>query len=389
MSTTAPLPKPPARRRSYAAVTWSILLSLGVIVAIGIWTDFDGDALVSMARALNPWLFSLGLSMIVARVLFGAWRLKHVSSGQLDFGTSLRGQLSWDFFSNITPSAIGGGPFAAIYLAKDSRLKVGDTSAFLLLAMLLDQFWTALSVLVVLVGAIYGLSFPAEVGDAGLITLLCYFGGMLTWTVIFAYAMLVKPEWLERSIGWLFTLPMLRRFESRAQREIKQLRERAQLFRTHGFGFYAGGFLLTAASWIARYLMLVFMVWSVYPALDKDLFFLRSMGMTLGSLVMPTPGAAGGVEGFYALFLGPLIPAAMIAPTLLAWRIFGYYIFIGGGGYLSWHRIRQVRKRRAALRAERAVQRDIRDAAASGDGLLSGDGHVGAPVVSEPPSNRR
>ena len=370
-------------------MTWSILLSLGVIAVIGIWTEFDADALRSMAQSLNPWLFSAGLSMIVLRVLFGAWRLQHVASGQLNFGSALRGQLSWDFFSNITPSAIGGGPFAAIFLAKDSRLKVGDTSAFLLLAMLLDQFWTALSVLVVLVGAVYGLSFPDEVGDAGLITLLCYFGGMLTWTVLFAYAMLIKPEWLERSIGWLFTLRGLRRFESRAQREIKQLRERAKLFRTHGFSFYAIGFLLTAASWIARYLMLVFMVWSIYPLLDKDLFFLRSMGMTLGSLVMPTPGAAGGVEGFYVLFLGPLIPAAMIAPTLLAWRIFGYYIFIGGGGYLGWHRIRQVRKRRAALREERALQRQIRDAAASGDGLLSGDGHVGAPMVTESPSSRR
>ncbi len=388
MSTTATLPKPPARRRSYAAVTWSILLSLGAIAVIGIWTDFDAGALRSMARELNPWLFSAGLSMVFFRVLFGAWRLYHVSSGQLSFATSLRGQLSWDFFSNITPSAIGGGPFAAIYLAKDSRLSVGDTSAFLLLAMLLDQFWTALSVLIVLVGAAYGLSFPDEVGDAGLITLLCYFGGMLTWTVIFAYAMLVKPQWLERSIAWLFTLRGLRRFESRAQREVKQLRERAKLFRTHGFGFYLVGFLLTAASWIARYLMLVFMVWSIYPLLDKDLFFLRSMGMTLGSLVMPTPGAAGGVEGFYVLFLGPLIPAAMIAPTLLAWRVFGYYIFIGGGGYLGWHRLGQVRKRRAALREERALQRQIRDAASSGDGLLSGDGHLGSPVVSEPPSHR-
>lgn len=388
MPVPAPPPAPPARRRSYSAVVWSVVLSLAAIAVIGIWTNFDMGALRQMARTLDPWLFSAGLSMVVMRILFGAWRLQHVSSGQLSFGTSLRGQLSWDFFSNITPSAIGGGPFAALYLAKDSRLKVGDTSAFLLLSMLLDQFWTALSVLAVLVGAFYGLSFPDTVGQAGLITLLCYFGGMLTWTVLFAYAMLVKPEWLEGFITRLFRLRWLRRFEARAEREVKQLRERAQLFRTHGVGFYSVGFLLTAGGWVARYLMLVFMVWSVYPVLDKDLFFLRSMAMTLGSLVMPTPGAAGGVEGFYALFLGPLMPAALIAPTLLAWRVFGYYIFIAGGAYLSWHRIRHVRQRKASLRRTRALNRALRETP-SGDGYASGDGHIGAPIVSDAAPDRR
>jgi uncharacterized protein (TIRG00374 family) len=388
MPATAPNPARPARRRSYATVAWSVVLSLVAIAAIGVWTNFDMGALRQMARTLDPLLFSAGLSMVVLRILFGAWRLQHVSGGQLGFATSLRGQLSWDFFSNITPSAIGGGPFAALYLAKDSRLKVGDTSAFLLLSMLLDQFWTALSVFAVLVGAFYGLSFPDSVGQAGMITLLCYFGGMLTWTVLFAYAMLVKPEWLEGFITRLFRLRWLSRFEARAQREVKQLRERAILFRTHGWGFYTVGFLLTAGGWIARYLLLVFMVWSVYPALDKDLFFLRSMAMTLGSLIMPTPGAAGGVEGFYALFLGPLMPAALIAPTLLAWRVFGYYVFIAFGGYLSWHRMGQVRRRRSALRDERALNRALRQAA-SGDGQPSGDGHIGTPMVSDAPPTRR
>jgi hypothetical protein len=53
--------------------------------------------------------------------------------------------------------------------------------------------------------------------------------------------------------------------------------------------------------------------------------------MLLGALIMPTPGGAGGIEGMYALFLAPLMPTGMVAPTLLIWRLFAYYFFIAIG----------------------------------------------------------
>jgi hypothetical protein len=66
------------------------------------------------------------------------------------------------------------------------------------------------------------------------------------------------------------------------------------------------------------------------------------MAMTLSSLVLPTPGGSGGLEGLYALFIGPLIPEALVAPTLFAWRFLGYYIFIALGAYLFLHQVRNL-----------------------------------------------
>jgi uncharacterized membrane protein YbhN (UPF0104 family) len=54
---------------------------------------------------------------------------------------------------------------------------------------------------------------------------------------------------------------------------------------------------------------------------------------------MPTPGGSGGIEGLYALFVGPLIPASLVAPTLLTWRLLGYYLFIAFGAYLFMHQL--------------------------------------------------
>jgi len=54
--------------------------------------------------------------------------------------------------------------------------------------------------------------------------------------------------------------------------------------------------------------------------------------MNLAFLVIPTPGGSGGVEGLFAVFLGPLIDrTAFIGLAVFVWRIITYYISIGLG----------------------------------------------------------
>ena len=71
----------------------------------------------------------------------------------------------------------------------------------------------------------------------------------------------------------------------------------------------------------------------------------------LGAVVLPTPGGAGGIEGLYALMLGPLFPEALLAPTLLTWRLMGYYIFIALGVYLTVHQVHKTIRRKKNERA--------------------------------------
>ena len=41
----------------------------------------------------------------------------------------------------------------------------------------------------------------------------------------------------------------------------------------------------------------------------------------------------------------PLIPDALVAPTLLTWRLMGYYIFIALGAYLTVHHVHKTIRR--------------------------------------------
>ena len=262
----------------------------------------------------------------------------------------IRGQLAWDFFSNVTPSAVGGGPVAAFYVARDRGIPFGEATAFMLFAVLLDQLWFVLTVPLMLVSALYLHLFPAAIGVAGMWTLIGYFIGMSVWSALFAYAMLFRPVLLERWADRLFRLRWLRRFHERVVREAGQLRRRAEALSRQPLRFFLIGFLLSVGGWMSRYLLVVLIVWSVYPELDVVLFFTRTVAMMLGSLALPTPGGAGGLEGFYVLFLAPLMPQTLVAPTLLTWRILGYYLFVALGTLLPIYQARKALRRRRAAR---------------------------------------
>jgi uncharacterized protein (TIRG00374 family) len=193
--------------------------------------------------------------------------------------------------------------------------------------------------------------FPPAIGTVGTMTFLLYFVGLLGWVTLFAYVTFFRPEVLEKWLHKVFRIRWLRKYQDRVASEMFAMQERAKLLRSQPPKFFVNGSLLTLMSWTVRYMLVIFIIWSVYDDLDVLLTLARTAAMTLGSLIIPTPGGSGGVEGLYAIFLGPpIMPKFLVAPTLLVWRLLGYYIFIALGGYLTMHRVRaeiRARKRNA------------------------------------------
>jgi uncharacterized protein (TIRG00374 family) len=216
----------------------------------------------------------------------------------------------------------------------------------MLFSMVLDQIWFTLSIPLLLASSSFFNVFPDVAHGFGHWTFFAVFAGMLLWAVLFSYAILFQPQLLKRLAGRVFSLRPLRRFRHRVVREATRFSERAHRMREQSALFYLKSFLLTIVVWMGRYLLAVIVVWSVYPALDVVLATLRSAALHMSGLLMPTPGGAGGVEGLYALFFGPLMPEALVAPTLLVWRFLGYYVFVVLGLYLSLHQTRRELQRR-------------------------------------------
>ncbi len=336
-------------RISYRNIVLSVILSLVVVVIVGIVT-YEPEAVRLIWQSFHPWLLALAGATVLARILVGGWRLQYVSSGHLSFSSAIRGQLAWDFFSIVTPSVIGGGPLAALYVAREGHVNAGEATALLFFAMLLDQFFFAATVPLLVIATFFMPVFPPSIGTIGMTTFLLYFVGLLGWVTLFAYVTFFRPEVLEKWLSKIFTIKWLRKYKDRVASEMYSMQARARLLRSQPPRFFINGSILTLISWAVRYLLVIFIIWSVHDNLDVVLALVRTAAMTLASLILPTPGGSGGVEGLYALFLGPPIMSKyLVAPTLLVWRILGYYVYIALGGYLTMHRVRaEIRARKLA-----------------------------------------
>lgn len=317
-------------------ITWLLvsLLALGIIA----YFTFDPDAFRRMVQQARPMLLAAAVVMALSRIGFGGLRLSYVSQGRLDLASGTRGQLAWYFFANVTPTVIGGAPVATFYVARDGDIPVGESAALMFFCMLLNWFWF-LTAIPLLAGAGFSVDLlPEAAGAWGFWTLLACFGALFLWGLAFTYFMLVRPRHLVELVDWCLRCPPLHRFRDRVMREVRSYFRRAKRLGTQSPSFYGWGFLLTALIWIARYAVVVFIVQSMHAA-DTLLLFLRSAATMLVGLLMVTPGGSGGLEGLYALFIGPLMPETLMAPTLFVWRLLDYYLFIALGAYLFLYQI--------------------------------------------------
>ena len=318
-------------RVSLRPLAWSSLLGLAVLAGIGAAT-FDAEAFGAFAADLRPSWLAAALATVAGRVVCGAWRLRHFSDGQIGWADGVRDQVVWDFFAYVTPSTVGGGPFAVAFIARDRQLPLGRATSVVLTAMLVDQVWFALTIPALLLAATALDVFPDALGTAGTGALLAFFVGYLVWVAVLAYGTLVRPDRLAAVVGRAFGWRPLRRFRDRAAEAMGEVEERSRVLRQRPAGFFATGFAITLVPWLCRYALAVCVLASVVPGLDAGLAFLRAAALQLGALAVPTPGGAGGVEGLYWLFLGPpLTPDALVAPTLLVWRFLSFYVFIAAG----------------------------------------------------------
>ena len=331
---------------SLRGLLWPVALSLVVLGAI-LYFTYEPDTL-SQLRSLQPGLLALAFGTVGIRLMLGGGRLHYISHGTLSFLGGIRGALAWDFMSAVTPSAVGGAPLAAYFVAKDNNIAVGDATAILLFSMLMDQIWFAVSIPLILLATIWIDVLPPALGEAGAWLLTAYFVGMMVWAWFFAYATLIRPQIMEALATKIVRIKWLKRFEGRVRRELVELRKRSAILRSQPPRFFFFGFLWSAGIWLTRYTTLLLVVLSIYPAVEWFTFLVRTGAMMLTAMAVPTPGGSGGIEGLYILFLAPLMPKAIVGTTVLAWRLMAYHFFIAAGSALTAHAVRRRMKSRNA-----------------------------------------
>jgi uncharacterized protein (TIRG00374 family) len=240
-------------------------------------------------------------------------------------------------------------------MARDDERPVGEVTAIMLFAMLMDQIWFAVAVFLLVLASVFVDVFPNALGAVGEGFMTAYFVGMMVWAGGFAYSTLVRPELLQALVRRIFRIRWLERFRGRVDKELANWTEQAIILRSQPIRFYLVGLVFAAIAWIFRYLVLYLIVLSVHQVPNAIQFITRTMAMLHLALILPTPGGSGGIEGMYALFFTePLIPKAFLAPTLLVWRFLAYYVTVVVGLVITTHVL--DRRRRFRFHAAEAPE---------------------------------
>ena len=279
----------------------------------------------------------LAIFVTLLKVYFSAAKIRFLADKMIGKMASIRLALTWDFASAITPSTIGGAP-VAMYAMTREGIKFGKSSAIVLYGVMLDQFWYALAVPILLITGIWFQVIPTEIGLVGNVTMMFIYAGLLTYGALLAYGLLINPASLKHILKIVFSWPFLRKYADKVNKEAEHLEEYSIRLREKPLSFVFKAFALSTLSWLCRIAIPVIVILSLLPG-DEILLVLRSLAMNLAFLVIPTPGGSGGVEGLFAVFLGPLIErTAFIGLAVFVWRIITYYISIGLGIFaMFWY----------------------------------------------------
>lgn len=321
------------------------------------------------------WIFMALLGM-VGRDFSYMVRIRVLTHNALSWIQSFRVIMLWEFASALTPSVVGGSGVAMFILNREG-IKLGRSTAIVLVSALLDELFYITMVIVVLLAVDMDMLFPVnlqrtlfgmELGTVGIFWVGYFFIVFLTTTILIA--VFFVPRGFKYMLLQIFRLPFLRKWRYQVIEIGDDIITTSRELKGEPFGFWAKSFAATYASWMSRYLVVNFLILA-FVTTDQGwlatisehlVIFARQLVMWVIMLISPTPGSSGVAEFAFSGFLQEFIPIGLVGALALLWRLISYYpyLFIGAIILPRWLRITGVQKRRreqtARFQAKRTEQ---------------------------------
>ena len=322
-----------------------ILIGLG-FSAYMLYNEYQPGSLSIIQFTLKTvfWIAVSFLFMIIRD--FGyIYRIRLLSNYQLNWKKAFSVIMLWEFTSAITPSAVGGTSVAIFFINKEG-IKIGRSSAIVMVTSFLDElfFIIAFPAVLIFIGRsdIFGFgmegleSIPWYKNQFVLFALTGY-GLKLIYTIIIAYGLFINPRGLKFLLLWIFKLPIIRKWRPGANESGYDLINTSKEFKKWPLKKWLKAFTATIISWISRYwvvntIIISFFGFSYLNFDEHTLVFGKQLVMWIMMIVSPTPGGSGFAEYVFKEFLAGIIPLGTGVTLAFLWRSISYYpyLFIGG-----------------------------------------------------------
>ncbi|MFC2120147.1 YbhN family protein [Bacteroidota bacterium] len=338
---------------------WKIIFPIFIgLLVVGwfLYNEFDLETFSKLSLGWNSlfWIFMAFLMMLI-RDLGYLFRIRVLSSGDLNWRQCFNVVFLWEFTSAITPTMVGGTAAAVVFVNKEG-INVGRSSAIVMLTSFLDELYLIIMfpVLLILVkakalftiaktnGIDESFSFSTEFFYFAVIG----FGIILLYTSLLSYGLFFNPPGLKKLLLWIFKIRFLRKWRDKAGEAGDDIIRTSKEFRMKKISFWLKAFGSTFLSWTARYWVVNCLILAIVDVSDHFLIYARQLVMWIMMIVSPTPGGSGLAEFIFSKYLGEFLPLGLAVAMALLWRMVSYYpyLFIGTIMFPRWFRSKFIKK---------------------------------------------
>lgn len=317
-----------------------IVLSSALLLIILIFFTNSFEDLAQLIRTARWRWLAAGFGCMVVYWVLDAVILHSIAMSMTEkqpLRDSIRVTMIGQFFNAITPMAGAGQPVQVYVMAKDG-ISPGHAASIIIVKTVLHQL-----VIVLYSIAAYlfkGSEFAARIPQFFYFFILGILVNMafLVFYLLFLYNRQAAKKVLIFVFNLLRKLKFIKKIdkaEKRLETELTSFGEGAEVIKRDRKMMFT---LLLVQ--ILQFSFIFAIPYFIQLALEPqsvplaDILAAQSM-ITLISLLVPTPGATGGVEGLSYLFYGLFFTKAFIIPAILIFRILTYYTSVIFGGLFA------------------------------------------------------
>lgn len=318
-----------------------IVLSSAIILVILIFFTNSLDELALMVKNARLYWIAAAFGCMAAYWVLDALILHAITKGLLEeqpIKDSIRVTMIGQFFNAITPLSGAGQPVQAYVMVKDG-IKPGHAASIIIIKTLLHQLIIVLYTVVVF--ASEGPLFRSRIPQFDYLFIL---GLALNSAFLLFYALFIfKKEAAAKVLTAVFKLLGKMKFIKRTDALHEKVEKELMSFR-EGAGILKKDVRILVNLIVCQIIQFTFyfsIPFFIHLAVERDVIPLWGMisaqsMIILISLLVPLPGATGGLEGLSYLFYGLFFKPGFIIPVILIYRLLTYYASILFGGLFAF-----------------------------------------------------
>ncbi len=316
-----------------------VLSSAILLIALIFFTD-SFDELLHIVRNAKIYWLAAGFSCMVMYWILDAVILHRITvtmENGYRLKDSVRVTMIGQFFHSITPFAGGGEPIQAYVMVKDG-VKPGFAASIFVVKTFVHQ--TIIVVYGIVAYIFFGGVFASRIPEFNyfFISGLAINAAFLVFVILLLYkghSARKIMHFFARVLSKVKLVKNITALERKIEAELETFRGGALIIKKDSRQL-AVLTILQIIQFTFLFLITYFIQLSVESFRVSPLEVIASQSMiVLLSLIVPTPGATGGVEGLSYMFYGMFFTKSFIIPVILIYRLLSYYPSVIFGGLFA------------------------------------------------------